>query len=341
MHSLALAITWDSWASTLLLGQVLYVLPVLFILILIAYFISKPWLRRSQEVQARSLRAFQKWGVAVTPEEMPRLRESLWRCWKPILLFSALGATGCSLLVSLVLVVASELHPGALAWMDYVDADLWLAENFFSITAGLLIGYLVGIWWVKRHPQNRLSYGDLAPRRLSNYRSPWFFWAEVLIVAFYAAMTRLALTNLLDPSHLRLLSITGQILMIPIYPGLWILWGPPLLMLCISLATELGASWLVASPRLLVVSDPQLSRRLDDMLRAQTIGALQGMALLMISELGLAQASLLARNTGAGIWELTSNFAFVPLLVCVGIFLLNGRLGGKQMGWPWTVKVAS
>ncbi len=209
------------------------------------------------------------------------------------------------------------------------------------MTAGLLIGYLVGIWWVKRHPQNRLSYGDLAPRRLSNYRSPWFFWAEVLIIAFYAAMTWLALTNLSDPSNLRLVSITGQILMTPIYPGLWILWGPSLLMLLVALFTELGASRLATSPRLLVVSDPQLSRRLDDMLRAQTIGALQAMAMMMIFCLGFAQASLLVGNTGAGIPELIVNFAFVPGLVCVGIFLLNGRLGGKQIGWPWTGKVAS
>lgn len=109
--------------------------------------------------------------------------------------------------------------------------------------------------------------------------------------------------------------------------------------------------WVLARiarvPRLLLTSQPHTAQRADDLLRALTIGALQGMELVVIGSLGAAQNSLVMANLWqSGFWQLGSrpyssllDLEFLFSMVVMGSgFLLSacvGRIGGRISGWPW------
>ncbi|HET8845971.1 MAG TPA: hypothetical protein VFN35_31195, partial [Ktedonobacteraceae bacterium] len=110
---------------------------------------------------------------------------------------STLGAASCLLMFPLLLAALSLLETGTLAWLTFMTSELWLPQFYFATTLGLGMGYLTGVWWVKRRTRRSLTYADLEPRRLSNYRSHWFFWLQVLFIALYGGLFVQA-TPLLD-----------------------------------------------------------------------------------------------------------------------------------------------
>ncbi len=104
---------------------------------------------------------------------------------------------------------------------------------------------------------------------------------------------------------------------------------------------EVLVRWIARLPRLLIIPDPRLAQRADNIVRVTTIGVLQSLQIILVGTMGSGQWNILS-------WHLPGTFigvAFHLLLIISDIyffigltfyFFFQGRIGGKLNGWPWS-----
>ena len=195
---------------------------------------------------------------------------------------------------------------------------------FVLALVGFVGGRLVGLKRLRDRPGQALSYGDLWPRRLRDYRSPLFLALSCLVVALQIAVT------LLGAPHR-----TGT----PVLDR-----GLPLDLCAVAMiltvvAGEALLGHVVHEPRVLLVADPLTAQRADDLLRALTLTLIQGSVLTILGGVGQAQWALLNTPGSAlpGALSATAFLTSYPLLMLGPLtFALRGRLGGTVTGWAWT-----
>jgi hypothetical protein len=219
-----------------------------------------------------------------------------------------------------------------LAGNAYVLGAIFL----FASLIGHSLGYGYGVWQLHNLTARKITYGDLQPRRLADYRSALFPWiAGALII--YTLLISLPLTP----------SLGGQIQLSPLVDlnaSTWILETIPVAMLLALVTGEIVMVRIAKLPRLLLIANPQTAQRADNLLRAMTIGQLQGLTFAAIGYLGVAQGFILQiflsqQHITSQDWGILFIAEFVVPwavgMVGFSLQMLAGRIGGKISGWPW------
>lgn len=253
---------------------------------------------------------------------------------------SALIGMGVSLIV---VVIGTEIlvHTATGTWYAE-DAQLFFPAIFLGYLVGYGLGYVYGVRRLRRLSISSVTYADLAPRGLADYRARAFPMLATAMIVGVILLTALAAPHLGGEVPLDLAS--GIQLEMP----RWLLGAVPAAMLLTLLAAEKVMAYVAGLPRLFITFQPEISKRADNLLRALTIGTLQGYELIVIGGLAEAQCLFLLRGfSQSGWWQsgesppynavLTLEFGF-SVIVCVLGFLLPvlyGRLGGRISGWPW------
>lgn len=288
--------------------------------------------------QLRLWRQLLTWQVVPPSATAPAELEE-FACARDFIQSSAIIGGGLAIvLISLGSAVISLVATGSLLSLLTGIGYFFGVTVLFASLIGYGLGYAYGVWQLRSRTANRVSYADLKPRRLSDYRSIWFpCIAGMLIV--YAIVVPLLLVPSLE-SQLSLSPLGIRSWDIPI----WIVETIPAAMFLALVTSEVVMVRIARLPRLLLLAHPQTAQRADNLLRAMTIGRLQGLEFTMIGFLGAAQGILLEQflgqlgTTSQG-WRPYAISFVVPWIVgglgSAFLSFLAGRLGGTISGWPW------
>jgi hypothetical protein len=212
---------------------------------------------------------------------------------------------------------------------------------FLSCLLGYGLGYLFGVWRLRRLTARGITYADLQPRTLSDYRSRIFPWIAGILISGVVLITLWLSPHLGSQVPLKLVSGT------PVEVFVWILWAVPAAMLLTLLLGEFVMAHIAGRARLLLTSQPPTAQRADNLLRALTIGTIQGFELVVLGSLGVIQNTLIRSTLWQdGFWHLGSQpyssvldlgFWCATAVLLLGFLLpiLAGRMGGTISGWPW------
>lgn len=215
---------------------------------------------------------------------------------------------------------------------------------YLSCLLGGGVGLADGFWRLRNSSASRVTYGDLQPRRLADYRSAAFRWLMLALLAAVIVETTVLGPHIGPVVPLRL----GHWRFLPLPTSFWVLGILPATMFLLLVGGEVLMAYIVRLPRLLVTSDPQTAQRADNFLRALSIGLVQGGLLISLGYLGVNQDSLLDEGLWQQhFWIMGGPQPYLPLVevesllawgsVCLGFVLpaCAGRIGGRLGGWPW------
>lgn len=291
-----------------------------------------------------SWRQLLKWEVVTPDAAYPDLLEEFSRS-RDIILSSAMIGLG----LAVVLFVCGGL---ALVWIAPSTASgtfvvdmirqLFLPALFLSFLAGYGLGYLYGVWRLRRLTAREPTYGDLQPRTLSDYRSVVFPLIAAVLTMGVALITLIIWPHLEAGVPLDL----GDGITRSVAPA-WFLWTLPAAMLLTLIVGEILLGQIARLPRLLLTHQPASAQRADNLLRALAIGALQGYELNVIGSFGIVHGLLISMGLWhSGFWRLGVRplspvldtwYWFAAIVVIAGFLLpaCAGRIGGRIAGWPW------
>jgi hypothetical protein len=214
--------------------------------------------------------------------------------------------------------------------------DFGLLSNmvFLTFLIGGGLGLADGFWRLRSATAGRLTYGDLQPRRLADYRSPVFRWLMLALIALVIIETSV-LAPFLGP--VLPVNLGGMTLSLP--TNFWTLGIVPAVMLLLLVAGEVVMLSIARLPRLLVTSDPQTAQRADNFLRALIIGLVQCYQLYTMGFLLSSLNSLLLQDISSSWPDLLSLAVFMlpSIVIVLGSSLPGryGRLGGRISDWSW------
>jgi hypothetical protein len=295
-----------------------------------------------QPGQGQRWRQLLIWQIVDSASSDPAVLEEFSRS-QDFIRSSALIGVGLVLLV--VTIGSAAFALAATGTLVSLSAEEWLFFDsilLFGCLIGYSLGYVFGVWRLRLRTAGEVTYADLQQRTLADYRSPVFFWIA-LILSVWAMLLPLVLAPHLGPQVPLQIQGGRVIVEIPI----WVVEAIPVIMLLTLFIGEVVLRRIARLPRLLLTSSPQTAQRADNLLRALTIGTLQGFELAMIGVLGYAQGNLIVDYFWqVGFWKLNSRpFSFLldpESLFAIAVALLGfflhkwiGRLGGRLSGWPW------
>ncbi len=223
--------------------------------------------------------------------------------------------------------------------------SLWAGNGYifgatflFASLMGYSLGYVYGVWQLRRLTARKIAYGDLKPRRLADYRSALFPWIAGALTVY-----TLLIPLLLAPA-------LGTEIPLSPFGGMdaptWTLEVIPAAILLVLIAGEVVMARIARLPRLLLIANPQIAQRADNLLRAMTIGQVQGFVFAVIGYLSVAQGFILQQffrqiTTPQGwrpygiLFTLELVFPWMVGLAGLTLPMLAGSIGGKITGWPW------
>lgn len=314
-------------------------LQILLILVIIAiglfcYFNKFIWWSWNEKRRKRFSEELNRWGIVVTPEETAAIQEEMRLSWRGIILLSTLATAAILTLFLLMAIVVSFVETGTLQGIAAVDSTTVMFQYWLAAAVGFIVGFMVSIPWLKRQKRYRITYGDIQPRRLSDYRSPWFFWSTIVFAACIAGLTWLDLPFLHNSLYL------GFGLG---YHTVGVVWIVPVIMFLVVLSIELFLAKMVTTSRLAMNTDPDKCKRLDDMMRSQFIGNIEFFTVTSLAYLNIIQLNILIPDS-QGPYKGLLYLAFLVSLGIIAFFpliatLSKGRLGGTYNGWPWNPRV--
>ncbi|GCE21205.1 hypothetical protein [Dictyobacter kobayashii] len=291
-------------------------------------------------------KSLNRWQVFAEVQPSPKMLADIKQSWRYLRAITLIGG-GLGLILMLIgVVIISLLTTGTVDGSDAGDSAFFTAITYASLFVGFGIGGIFAVWRLRKAAQSHITYADLHQRRLSDYRNGLIHWLLALGLVETIAFSCFFAPHL--GSTLRLLQSNGAPLDIP--NNLWILSIVPGAIVVISIVAELLMLRIAHLSRLLVTSDPTVSQRADDMLRANVIGMVQIYALITIFYLGLLQNTLIIRSLwAAGYWKMSDRpysaisslfyFLFFLTLGLGGVLVATyGPPRGKNSGRPWQTK---
>ncbi|BCL83019.1 hypothetical protein ccbrp13_54840 [Ktedonobacteria bacterium brp13] len=278
------------------------------------------------------------WQVS-TPESdsFPQLIQDIAQYWKPASVTLVFSIGIALLLFSVSWNVLSLLVTGTFTGLLEQNGNLITLGFVLFVILGYGCGTILGMWRVRRHGHDRMAFGDLRQRRLTDYRSIIFPCILIVLIAFIVILT--LFTALYGGSTLHIQFVSGKSIDQPKSP--WLLGAVPAFMLLSVGILEVCMTRVVVFSRIPIMVNPVIARRADDMLRAIEIGMLTGIEFFTLGTLMQVQFRLLvplSSTSHTAILEiaLTLTFLLGGLLVFFGISItgfFRGRLGGKVSGW--------
>jgi hypothetical protein len=328
------------------LDQALQLIPLLLMLLFVclgigvfvlgSYLHSRPgkvWGNRAQ-----LWKQLLTWQVVTPGFAPPAILEEFTRS-RDFIVSSALMGMGLTLVLG---VIGNVMLVWALTGtFSGEDGQVFTVVFFLSCLLGYGLGYLSGVWHLRRLTARGLTYADLHPRTLSDYRSNAFLGIAGILIVGVMLLTLVLTPHLGSQVPFELGRGT------PLEISVWVLLAVPVVMLVLLLLGEFVMVHIAGLPRLLLTSQPHTAQRADNLLRALTIGTIQGFELVVLGGLGAIQNNLLmAALWQDGFWQLGARpysswldleFECTLAVLLLGFLLpiLSGRIGGTISGWPW------
>jgi hypothetical protein len=285
----------------------------------------------------RWLKRLLTWGVITDENQaalvLPDIVEHDAKILSTATIGAGFGVIIGTLIYNLFIITIPQI---ALAEHTFSSFDLIPLTAFLAL--GYIAGYTIGIQQQRITVQRRSTYADLRQRKLVDYRYPLLPLLAIFLIASSISLTGIIATH--SGSTFSVQDIFEGVTALPSFP--WLLWTFPAGMITTLFICEGAMRQIVSLPRLLTIADPQISQRVDEVLRARTIGRLQSLELFYVGMLSLGQWFFLRYE----FWFLApfETYAVLVLIIVIGIgglFLddFAGRIGGKITGWPWRKKV--
>jgi hypothetical protein len=282
-----------------------------------------------------------KWQVIQPGYHDPALLDEFSRSHRFIQSAALIGAGLALVLAVIGSAIISVGATGTLLNLSAGNGSFLSASLFFVFLIGFSLGYVSGVWQLRSLTARRVAYGDLKPRRLSDYRSVLFpciagapiIGAILIPLLFVPAVGAQIPLSFLGGSSVEV-------------PG-WVLQAIAAAMLLTLVTGEIVMARVAKLPRLLLTSNPQTAQRADNLLRAMTISTVQGLELAVIGYLGIAQWNMIVQYFWqVGFWHIGTRpdssfldllffFAFAAELIGLGLPCLASRIGGHISRWPW------
>ncbi len=211
-----------------------------------------------------------------------------------------------------------------------------MAMTFCLGPSGFWLGEIIGLRRLKRESTRRFAFGDLRQRLASDYRSPLWLVAPLLLGIANLIIALISILNL--PSPMRIALGPYNTVWLPT----WLLLIVPTMMLLVVLGIEMHIRYIARFPRLLVITPPALAQRIDDMLRSIMIGIIIGLEYYLMIGLHTAQGQLLTLSLSGSasftvsILLMLNPFVSMFFLIFSSIYLQTsqGHLGGSVSSWP-------
>lgn len=236
----------------------------------------KGWyMRKKKETVSTSerwMQEMQKWQIVEKEDELPIIAQTIQCYWNRFILSSLYLCLGVTLVV---LTIGGALisflitrNPIGLVTKGS-DLQILILALVFLIGSGS--GIIIGIWQMRRQAVGKVNYGDVRQRRVSDYRSSIFVGCIAVSFIMLCAVT-VFFAPFMGPFYLQLTN--GQKLILPNNSSFLCI--VPCLMVCFIVLLEWFMVCVVAQPRFLILPNPAVSQRTDDVIRSWLIGLLQG-----------------------------------------------------------------
>lgn len=288
--------------------------------------------KRAQHVRWSKL--LDAWNISLPEGERSQAVQDIQRGWNTLLSWALIGFGVAMTLVGLLRILQVLLTTGSQLSVTTLIEQPALEIELFSVLVGYGLGYLAGLWQLRKQVSGRLAYADLRPKRLTDYHSLAMQSIPVCTIIYNCILLLVSMPYWREYIVIDMINGTQVTL-----PG-WITWIVPCLGVLLIVVAE-RLLWLVATfPRLLINLNLPLAGRIDDMLRSLVSTSILALEYAMIGMLNYTFGSFFAVNarTPDYVWYmLLVSFLLPYVLVLVGMTLglLKGRIGGKLNGWAW------
>ncbi len=293
--------------------------------------------RYAERAKRRWLKRLLSWGVIPDANQAALVLPDVVEHDASISSAATIGA-GCGVIIGTLIYILFVITIPQISLLSYSFPGFFLVPETTCIALGYITGYTIGIQKQRVAAQRRSTYADLRQRKLTDYRYPLLPALAGVLVMINISLTG-NVTAHLGPMF-SVQDALGGVTTLPSIP--WLLWIFPAGMITTLFICEGAMRQVVSLPRLLTTPDPQVSQRVDELLRARAIGKLQSTQLFYIGGLSLGQWLFLRYE----FWSLGpfETYAVLILIIVIGIgglFLddFAGRIGGKITGWPWRKRV--
>lgn len=288
--------------------------------------------KRAQHVRWSKL--LDAWKLSLPESERSLAVQDIQRGWNTLISWALIGLGVAMTLVGLLRILQVLLTTGSHLSATTLIEQPALEIELVSVLIGYSIGYLAGLWQLRKRSFDRLAYADLRPKRLTDYHSLAMQSIPIGTIIYNCILLLVSMPYWREHIVIDMINGTQMVL-----PG-WITWIVPCLGIVLIVIAE-RFLWLVATfPRLLINLNLPLAARVDDMLRSLVSTSILALEYGMIGMLNYTLASFLALNarTPDYVWYMLLVSLLLPyVLVLVGMMLgvFKGRIGGKLNGWAW------
>ncbi|MBV9615153.1 MAG: hypothetical protein JO031_06845 [Ktedonobacteraceae bacterium] len=283
---------------------------------------------------ARWSKLFAAWNIPLAENELSQAIQDIHKSWNILLSWGWIGLGTAMTLIGLLRILQLLLTTGTRLSITVLFEQPVLEIQIFSLLIGYGAGYLHGLWQLRKRSSDRLAYGDLRPKRLTDYHSLAMQGIPACMIIYTCILLLVSMPYW--KQHITIQVISGTHMVLPN----WVVWIVPCLGVLLIVVVE-RFLWLIATfPRLLINMNLPLSARIDDMLRSLVSTFILGMEYVTIGMLNYALGSLLGLDASTPdyvLYMILVSLLLPNVLILVGITLglLKGRIGGNLNGWPW------
>jgi hypothetical protein len=111
------------------------------------------------------------WNISLTENELVQAIQDIYKSWNTLLSWEWIGFGVAMTLVELLRILQLLLTSGSQLNTTVLFEQPALEIQIFSLLVGYGAGYLHGLWQLRKQSASRLAYGDLRPKRLTDYHS--------------------------------------------------------------------------------------------------------------------------------------------------------------------------
>jgi hypothetical protein len=274
------------------------------------------------------------WNIPLAENELSQAIQGIYSSWNTLFAWGWIGFGIAMTLVGVLRIFQLLLTTGSWLSVTVLFEQPILEIQIFSLLIGYGIGYLHGLWQLRKQSSDRLTYGDLRPKRLTDYHSLAMQCIPASVIIYNCILLLVSVPYW--KAHIVIQMLNGTHIVLPN----WIAWVVPFLGVLEIVVVE-RFLWLIASfPRVLINVNLPLSARIDDMFRSLVSTFILGMEYATIGILNYALGSFLGLSVKTPdyvLYMILVSLLLPYILVLIGITLgqLKGRIGGNLNGWPW------
>ena len=276
------------------------------------------------------------WDVHLEKNSISTTLHEVELYWRMTRSYSLIGAGILTFLTIIGIISVSALTKAGLSTVPLLNGELLAVVLGFAMFVGYGVGYMCGVEQMKHSTSRHIIYADLRRRRASDYCSPLLQSIPIGVI-IYNGINAFLIAPYLGPT-LSIQLLGGGQFTLPNNPLL--LSVVPCLIALAILLFALLLTRVASLPRIVAASDIAIAQRVDDMVRALSIGQLLSFEFCAVGLLTFAEFTLLRPippvPTYVSIIQLFGWLLYLGLILS-GCMLgtCRGQLGGSISGWWW------